>query len=77
MTDRAKKIFEEVLSLDADERLALVETLYDEFGPPEPGYEEACNAEIERRLNDLDSGRTKTIPWEDIRAELGLPPRGA
>jgi putative addiction module component (TIGR02574 family) len=36
----------------------------------EAGAEEAGNQEIARRIADLDSGRAKTVPWEEIRARI-------
>jgi putative addiction module component (TIGR02574 family) len=75
MTEAAKKIFEEVSLLDADERIELIETLNGEFGPRDADVEQEWADEIKRRVDDLRSGKTKTIPWEVVRAELGLPPR--
>lgn len=31
--------------------------------------EEAFAAELQRRIDRLDSGEDKPIPWEDVRAE--------
>jgi len=37
---------------------------------PEPDAEAAWSKEIERRVADLDAGTVRTIPWEEVRAEL-------
>ncbi len=36
----------------------------------EPGYDEAWAEEIARRIDDMDSGRVRTIPHERVMAEL-------
>lgn len=36
----------------------------------EPGYDEAWAAEIARRIDDIDSGRVKTISHAEFLAEL-------
>jgi putative addiction module component (TIGR02574 family) len=33
-------------------------------------YEEEWNIEIRRRADEIDSGAVKTIPWEQVKAEL-------
>ncbi|HYM62445.1 MAG TPA: addiction module protein [Thermoanaerobaculia bacterium] len=32
--------------------------------------EAAWAEEVERRIREIDSGEVKTIPWEQVRAEL-------
>jgi len=32
--------------------------------------EAAWNQEIARRIEDLDSGKAKTIPWEEVRSSI-------
>jgi putative addiction module component (TIGR02574 family) len=32
--------------------------------------EEAWDAEISRRIEELDSGRAKTISWEEVRQRI-------
>jgi putative addiction module component (TIGR02574 family) len=34
------------------------------------GVEDAWAAEIERRMADYRAGRSKTIPWSEVRARL-------
>ena len=34
------------------------------------GVENAWDQEIARRIADLDSGKAKTVPWEEIRARI-------
>ena len=46
---------------------ALIESLY---GEPETGVEEAWEAEIKRRVGDLDARSVETVPWSAVRDRL-------
>ena len=63
------QILERALELSAHDRgglaARLIESLDDRL--PDEGVEEAWGAEIQRRLDDLESGKAKTIPWEEVR----------
>ena len=37
---------------------------------PEAEVEAAWAEEIERRAREIDSGKVRTIPWEQVRAQL-------
>ena len=41
---------------------------------PEPGYDEAWAAELDRRLRSIEDGTAKLIPWEEVKARLGKRP---
>jgi hypothetical protein len=43
-------------------------------GPYEPGVGEAWDAEIRRRVEELDSGAVETIPWKEVRERLFARP---
>ena len=62
------------MELSEDDRIVLAEQLKATV-PPDPGYEKSWSEEIERRLRDLDSGRTKGIPAEEAfrRRSSGRP----
>ena len=45
---------------------ALLATL--DEGEPEPDVDSAWEVEAERRVGELDAGRTGTISWPDVRA---------
>lgn len=61
----------EALQLNEAERLEVAEALYASLeGPPDPGADEAWSAEIQKRIADLDSGKVKTIPWEQARRRI-------
>jgi putative addiction module component (TIGR02574 family) len=57
------------LELSEDDRIVLAEELKATV-PPDPGYEKAWSEEIERRLQDLDSGRATAIPAEEVFRKL-------
>ncbi len=46
---------------------SLLESLDDQI---DEGAEVAWEAEIARRLNDLDTGKVKLIPWATVRRRL-------
>jgi putative addiction module component (TIGR02574 family) len=72
MTPQVSEILEKALTLSTQERGLLidrlVETLDDE--PAEAGVEAAWDQEIKRRVDDIRSGRVKTIPGERVLREL-------
>ena len=39
----------------------------------DPAVEAAWIAEAERRLDAMDRGEMATVPWEQVRRDLGLP----
>lgn len=57
------------LGLSVSERAELIQRLIETVLPPPPLHPE-WEAEIERRLVDLDSGRAQTIPAEKVLAEM-------
>lgn len=71
MGSTTRKLYEEAMKLDPDERAALTGLLIESLEPEtEEGVEGAWIAEIERRMAELDSGAVQTIPWEEVRARL-------
>jgi putative addiction module component (TIGR02574 family) len=69
MSPQASQFLERALDLSAKERGALIARLIDSLdeGPADEGVEQAWEAEINRRVDDLRSGKAKTIPWEEVR----------
>ena len=51
----------------ADVAGALLESL---DGPSDAGVEDAWADEIKRRIDDVESGRVDTIPWEEANQQL-------
>lgn len=67
----AAEILKDALALPPEARAAvagsLLESLDDQI---DEGAEAAWQAEIARRLNDLDTGKVKLIPWATVRRRL-------
>ena len=67
----AAEILKDALALPAEARAAvagsLLESLEDQI---DEGAEAAWEAEIARRLDDLDKGKVKLIPWATVRRRL-------
>jgi len=66
------EILKAAMELPEDEREKLAEELdqlvHGDFANPE--IEEAWAAEVERRIDEVDSGQVKTIPWPEARAQV-------
>jgi putative addiction module component (TIGR02574 family) len=71
MAKLAEEIYKEALDLDEKERADLIGRLIESLDTEvESGVEAAWLAEVERRMEDLDSGKAQSIPWEEVRARL-------
>jgi len=71
MSAKARHVLREALSLPPRARADIAGTLLRSLDEKdEPDVEAAWAVEIERRLKDVDSGRTKLIPWETVRRRL-------
>lgn len=71
MTDKSKVVLEEALKLTANERAEVAEQLIaslDEI--PDTDVEQAWQEEIQRRLQQVERGEVKTIPWEEVQRRL-------
>jgi putative addiction module component (TIGR02574 family) len=69
-----EKVTQEALSLSMDDRAALTRILIkalDSEAPDESTeMEKAWKAEVERRVDEIESGRVKTVPAEEVFAKL-------
>jgi putative addiction module component (TIGR02574 family) len=71
MTQQALDPLQKALSLSEEERAALADSLLASLdGGVDEGAEEAWEQEISRRIADIDSGKAKMIPWEEVREKL-------
>jgi putative addiction module component (TIGR02574 family) len=67
----ANDLLQRALELPADERLALASELLESIeGPENSEWAAAWAAELDRRVRELESGAAKTIPWEQVKAEI-------
>jgi putative addiction module component (TIGR02574 family) len=68
MTPEVSKLLEQALSLSFEEQEALAESLISSLGGKvDEGVQAAWEAEIAKRVEELDSGKAKTIPWQEVR----------
>ena len=71
MSRKAQKVLEEALTLPPPERADLAATLLDSLDEQEDeGVEEAWAREIERRIQEVESGAVKMLPWSEARRRL-------
>jgi putative addiction module component (TIGR02574 family) len=68
MTPQVSKLLEQALSLSIEEQGALADSLISNLGGKvDEGVRAAWDEEVRRRIEELDSGKAKTIPWEEVR----------
>ena len=70
MSPEASDLLRQALALSVDERAALANTLLDTLEPMNVSVQEAWDAEVARRIEDLKSGKAVTVPWEELHREL-------
>jgi putative addiction module component (TIGR02574 family) len=71
VTETAEALREALLKLPDEDRAQLAaELLASLDGPPDDEVEEAWNAEIERRIGEVESDSVKLVEWSDVRARL-------
>ena len=72
MTQQASELLQKALSLSEEERAELAGSLIESLDATvDEAAEAAWNQEIARRIEDLDSGKAKIIPWEQF--DQGFP----
>ena len=66
-----EEVLEQALTLDEKGRAsvagALIESLHEQV---DPEAEEAWDAEIERRVQEIDLGLVEMTPWSEVRKRL-------
>ena len=68
MTAEVSKLLEQALSLSVEEQEALADSLISSLGDKvDEGVQAAWEAEVAKRLAELDSGRAKTTSWDEVR----------
>lgn len=75
MSPKSKKLLEEALRLPPEARAALAGRLIESLDKDlDEGAEAAWSMEIARRLEEIESGAVKTVPWSEARRQImGLP----
>lgn len=63
----AGELLKHALTLSDKERAELASNLIDSLDPTvDPDAEAGWQKEIASRLEDVESGRVKTIPWDEV-----------
>ncbi len=71
MTQQATELLQKALSLSDEERAELACSLIDSLDATvDEGVEAAWDEEIARRIHELDSGKVKTIAWDEVRDRI-------
>jgi putative addiction module component (TIGR02574 family) len=63
----------EIVSLSVDERIRLVEAIWDSIAaePGQPELTEAQHQELERRLAAHTASPEEVVPWEEVKGKSG------
>lgn len=65
---KAGELLKHALTLSEKERAELASSLIDSLDPTvDPDAELAWQEEIARRLEEIETGKVETIPWEEVR----------
>jgi putative addiction module component (TIGR02574 family) len=79
VTPQVSEILQKALALSTQERGLIIDRLIESLDdePSEEGVEAAWDEEIKRRVDDIRSGRVKTIPGEQVLRRLKARRRDA
>jgi putative addiction module component (TIGR02574 family) len=71
MTQQVLDLLQKALSLSEEERADLACSLMESLDAAvDEGAESAWNEEISRRIAELDSGKAKTVPWDEVQRRI-------
>ena len=71
MSAARERVFEDALKLPQAERAVLIGDLMESLdGPADQAAQASWDTEIARRVSELESGKSKAVPWEEIRHQL-------
>jgi len=70
MSPETSDLLKRALALPVDERAALANTLLDSLETVGESVQDAWDKEVARRMEDLESGKAVTVPWEELHREL-------
>ncbi len=71
MTREVSELLEKALALPPEARAALAGSLLESLEEVvDPSAEEQWNKEIARRIEELDSGKVKPVPWAEARRQI-------
>lgn len=67
---KTEDLIEEALSLPVEERARVADLILQSMNPPDPSVEEKWAAEIRRRIEEVESGKVKMIPGDEVFEEI-------
>lgn len=71
MSTRPNDLLNAALSLPESERADFAASLIRSLDSPnDPEADAAWAAEVQRRVESIDSGEAKLIPWDDVMASM-------
>jgi putative addiction module component (TIGR02574 family) len=71
MTPEVSELLKKALELPAEARAALANSLLESLDETiDASAEEEWSKEIAQRIEELDLGKVKPIPWEDARCQI-------
>jgi putative addiction module component (TIGR02574 family) len=71
MAEELSELLKKALALPAGARTALAGSLLESLDETvDAGAEEEWQKEIARRIQDLDSGKVKPVPWAEARQKI-------
>ena len=70
MNQLVDKLAEQAKQLNPDERVALIETLLAQLPDPDPEWEVAWAAEVEKRMASVERGEEELIPADKVMEKL-------
>jgi len=60
----------DIKNLTAEQRLALLDDIWDSLTPEDVPVTDAQRAELDRRLDDLEGDRDLGIPWDEVLRQI-------
>lgn len=71
MNSDVSELLKQALALPSEARAALAGSLLESLDDSgDPGVEQAWRLEIERRIEELDSGKVTPIAWSEARRQI-------
>lgn len=67
---KTDELISEAISLPADIRALIVNKLLESLNPTSKEIDEIWTVEAERRVEDIRTGKVKTIPGEEVFKEI-------
>jgi len=64
---------QEILDLSVEERISMVEKIWDSINPDHVQISTSHEEELDSRLNRYKSGETTFYSWTEIKNELNTP----